>query len=305
MNMVAHCQEPCMGTPVRYIDKTRDYYLSQGYEKPYQWAQYDDVPFTPLGKPLSECRVTLISTSEISIVGDTHPEDETRMGIVGGTYTIPSSLPASQLYSPSRSFDQAATTLEDVDAFFPTTHLHAAAQAGRIGGVTQRFHGVFNAYSQRRTRERDAPLVLERCKEDGADVAILVPVCPVCHQTISLVSRHLEANGIPTVILAAARDIVEHVGVARVVHTDFPLGNPCGEPGNAAQQREILEYGFQLLERAFLPRTTVQSPMRWSAGEAWKDLVFTPEQPWKSGETEQDWLRKKELYKKLKQEGKV
>ena len=190
-----------MGTPVRYIDKTRDYYLSQGYEKPYQWAQYDDVPFTPLGKPLSECRVTLISTSEISIVGDTHPEDETRMGIVGGTYTIPSSLPASQLYSPSRSFDQAATTLEDVDAFFPTTHLHAAAQAGRIGGVTQRFHGVFNAYSQRRTRERDAPLVLERCKEDGADVAILVPVCPVCHQTISLVSRHLEANGIPTVIL--------------------------------------------------------------------------------------------------------
>ncbi|KDB64310.1 hypothetical protein AZ16_0859, partial [Bordetella bronchiseptica B18-5 (C3)] len=46
-----------MGTPVRYIDKTRDYYLSQGYEKPYQWAQYDDVPFTPLGKPLSECRV--------------------------------------------------------------------------------------------------------------------------------------------------------------------------------------------------------------------------------------------------------
>ncbi|CFO09728.1 reductase [Bordetella pertussis] len=45
--------------------------------------------------------------------------------------------------------------------------------------------------------------------------------------------------------------------------------------------------------------------MRWSAGEAWKDLVFTPEQPWKSGETEQDWLRKKELYKKLKQEGKV
>ena len=51
--------------------------------------------------------------------------------------------------------------------------------------------------------------------------AILVPVCPVCHQTISLVSRHLEANGIPTVILAAARDIVEHVGVARVVHTDF------------------------------------------------------------------------------------
>lgn len=293
-----------MAGHVRYIDKTRDYYLSQGYDKPYQWAHFDEVPFTPLPKPLSQCRVTLVSTSEISIRGH-HAEDETQMGIVGGTYTIPSDLPASELYSPSRSFDQAATTLEDVDAFFPTTRLREAVERGRIGGLTARFHGVFNAYSQRRTRERDAPIVLERCREDGADVAVLVPVCPVCHQTISLVARHLEANGIPTVVLAAARDIVEHVGVARMVHSDFPLGNPCGEPYDAAQQRQVLEMGFRLLESAFLPRTTVQTPFRWSQGERWKELVFTPEQPWKSGEVEQDWLRKKELYKQLKAEGKV
>ena len=106
-------------------------------------------------------------------------------------------------------------------------------------------------------------------------------------------------------VLAAARDIVEHVGLARVVHTDFPLGSPCGEPHNADQQRQILEMGFKLLETAFVPRTTVQTPFRWSQGEQWKDLVFTPEQPWKSGEVEQDWLRKKEAYKKLKAEGKV
>ncbi len=293
-----------MASYVRYIDKTREYYLSQGYDKPYQWAQFDDVPFTPLTKPLSQCRVTLVSTSEISIRGQ-HVEDETQMGIVGGTYTIPSDLPASQLYSPSHSFDQAATTLEDVDAFFPTTRLHEAVASGRIGGLTARFHGVFNAYSQRRTRERDAPVVLEHCREDGADVAVLVPVCPVCHQTISLVARHLEANGIPTVVFAAARDIVEHVGLPRVVHTDFPLGSPCGEPYDAAQQREILEIGFRLLETAFLPRTTVQTPFHWSKGEQWKDLVFTPEQPWKSGEVEQDWLRKKEVYRQLKAEGKV
>lgn len=294
-----------MASYVRYIDKTREYYLSQGYDKPYQWAHFDDVPFTPLPKPLAQCRVTLVSTSEISIKGGEHAEDETQMGIVGGTYTIPSDLPASQLYSPSRSFDQAATTLEDVDSFFPVTRLHEAVAAGRIGGLTARFHGVYNAYSQRRTMERDAPLVLERCREDGADVAVLVPVCPVCHQTISLVARHLEANGIPTVVFAAARDIVEHVGLARVVHTDFPLGNPCGEPHDAAQQREILELGFRLLETAFVPRTTIQTPYRWSQGERWKDLVFTPEQPWKTGEVEQDWLKKKELYRRLKAEGKV
>jgi D-proline reductase (dithiol) PrdB len=127
----------------------------------------------------------------------------------------------------------------------------------------------------------------------------------VCHQTVSLVSRYLEENGIPTVLMAAARDIVEHCGVARMLHVDFPLGSPCGEPFQADQQREALELAFQLLETAGGPRTTVQAPFEWSEGEEWKELVFTEARPWKSGEDEQDWLRKKELYKSLKGEGKV
>ena len=65
-----------MASYVRYIDKTRDYYLSQGYDKPCQWAHFEDVPFTALAKPLSKCRVTLVSTSEISIRGAGHAEDE-------------------------------------------------------------------------------------------------------------------------------------------------------------------------------------------------------------------------------------
>jgi hypothetical protein len=122
---------------------------------------------------------------------------------------------------------------------------------------------------------------------------------------VSLAARHLEANGIPTVVFAAARDIVEHCGVARLVHSDFPLGNPCGEPHNAEQQREILEIGFKLLERAFLPRTTVQTPFRWTKGDSWKELILTEAQPFQSTESEKDWLQRKDLYKKLKAEGKV
>jgi len=122
---------------------------------------------------------------------------------------------------------------------------------------------------------------------------------------VSLVSRYLEENGVSTVVMAAARDIVEHCGVARMLHVDFPLGSPCGEPFQAEQQREALELAFQLLETADGPRTTVQAPFKWSEGEEWKDLVFTEARPWKSGEDEQDWLRKKELYKSLKAEGKV
>ena len=122
---------------------------------------------------------------------------------------------------------------------------------------------------------------------------------------MSLVSRHLEANGIPTVVVANARDIVEHCGVARLYFTDFPLGSPCGEPGDAAMQRYVIDGALDLLESATGPRTTVEAPFRWSKGEAWKAKVFSEEQPWKEGKAEEEWIQKKELYRKLKAEGKV
>ena len=88
---------------------------------------------------------------------------------------------------------------------------------------------------------------------------------------MSLVARHLEAHGIATVVLGAARDIVEHCGVPRFVFTDFPLGNPCGRPDDADMQRAIVGLGLDLLERAFAPRTTLQTPFVWSDDHSWRD----------------------------------
>jgi hypothetical protein len=163
-------------THVRYIDKTREYYLREGYDKPYRWAHFDDAPFTPLKKPLAESRVALISTSEIA---QRSAEDQRKWfekGEMGNVYSIPSDTPLDDLYSQSMSFDKHATSLDDVNAFFPITRLHEMAAAGRIGDVAPNAHALFNAYSQRLTREVDAPEVLDRCRADAVDVALMVPV---------------------------------------------------------------------------------------------------------------------------------
>ena len=122
---------------------------------------------------------------------------------------------------------------------------------------------------------------------------------------MSLISRHLEANGIPTVLIGSARDIVETCGVARLLFTDFPLGSPCGEPYNVDMQRRIVSMAFDLLESATEPRTTRVAPVEWSKGESWKEKIFTKEQPWKDGKAQEDWLKKKDIYRKFKAEGKV
>jgi len=100
---------------------------------------------------------------------------------------------------------------------------------------------------------------------------------------VSLVARHLEVHGIPTVIMGCAKDIVEHCGVPRFLFSDFPLGNAAGRPCDVESQALTLELALRVLETAPAARTTVQSPLRWREDASWK-LDFsnldrmTPEQ---------------------------
>lgn len=122
---------------------------------------------------------------------------------------------------------------------------------------------------------------------------------------MSLVARHLEENGIPTVVFGTARDIVENVGVARLVFTDFPLGNPCGRPNDPEMQRSIVGMGLDLLESAREPGTTIQTPYVWSEDTTWKRLVLTKERPFMRPEQQKRWMQSKEKYRELRREGKV
>jgi hypothetical protein len=163
-------------TYVRYIDKTRDYYLREGYDKPYRWAHFEDAPFTALKKPLADSRLALISTSEIARRSDADQRTPLEKGELGNVYALPSDTSLADLYSHSLSFDKHATSLDDVNAFFPITPLQEKVAEGRIGSLAPNAIALFNAYSQRRTREVDAPEVLALCRADAVDVALLVPV---------------------------------------------------------------------------------------------------------------------------------
>jgi hypothetical protein len=122
---------------------------------------------------------------------------------------------------------------------------------------------------------------------------------------VSLIARYLEENGISTVVIGAARDIVEHCGVPRFVFVDFPLGSPCGEPWNVQQQRGIFADALDLLSTATAPRTTRAPAYAWSKGNDWKRLVFTPEQPWQDPDTQAKWMARKAEYRRLKSEGQL
>lgn len=70
--------------------------------------------------------------------------------------------------------------------------------------------------------------------------------------------------------MGCAKDIVEHAGVPRFLFSDFPLGNAAGRPNDVESQAFTMELALTVLETAPGPRTTVQSPLRWSDSPDWK-----------------------------------
>jgi hypothetical protein len=157
---------------VRYIDKTREYYRSLGYETPYRWAHFEEIPFAQINRPLAECRVAVVTTSEVVVRDEPGGPDD----LAREVYSLPADLPVERLASRKDSYDRYATTLDDVDAFLPLTRLRELAAEGRVGGLASRFHVVYSNYSQRKTLEVDAPEILRRCREDGADAVLLFAV---------------------------------------------------------------------------------------------------------------------------------
>ena len=80
-------------------------------------------------------------------------------------------------------YDRKHTSATDSGSWFPLPQLLKAQASGRIGEVAPRFFGAPTNRSHRVTIEVDAPEILARCLADEVDVAVLVPNCPVCHQT--------------------------------------------------------------------------------------------------------------------------
>lgn len=155
---------------VSYIDKSREYYLAQGYANPYRWAYHQDAPFTPLARPLAEARVGLVTTASL-LEGDVDPDPFAAPKVV---YSAPVDPPPAGLYTMHRSWDKEATHTNDLDSFAPINRLQEAAASGRIGSLSPRFYGAPTEYSQRKTNEVDAPEILKLCREDEVDAAILV-----------------------------------------------------------------------------------------------------------------------------------
>lgn len=164
---------------VKYIDKTRDYYRSIGYKQDYQWARNDTCAFTPLTKPLSECRIGLVSTAAMVTLGE-DGEDLEPVRMMGSNqlevFSLPSDWPVARLRSTSEDHDRFQTDMADFGAYFPKDMLRTLADDGVIGSFADECWRILPNYSKRKVENVDAPEVLRRAQAQQVDALAITPV---------------------------------------------------------------------------------------------------------------------------------
>ena len=164
--------------PFTAMAKTRD--LSVGlrvFLKTFRWRKIDPVPVARLVKPLSECRVALVSSAGFVVPGDLPFSDSVR----GGDYSyrvVPAGTDVQALeeYHRSDSFSHEGID-QDRNMGLPLDRLHELAAAGVIGSVAPRHVSLMGSITAPgRLVKQTLPEVGNLLVSDTVDVALMVPV---------------------------------------------------------------------------------------------------------------------------------
>lgn len=158
--------------PVDYIERTREQYSALGYP-PYEWVKSETPPpWSPLRKPIAESRVGLIASGGIYVEGQVafHYKDDISYR------EIAIDTPTDKLRATHFAYD-LSDARSDPNVVFPLDRLHEFVDEGVIGSLAPRAYTFMGGiYSSRKVRDRIAPALCERMKEDEVDIVLLVPV---------------------------------------------------------------------------------------------------------------------------------
>ncbi len=124
----------------------------------------------------------MVSSAAVEIVPDDGPVPVPFKGPNIGAkdkaevFAIPSDTPKEKLRYVTGAHNRRENEMLDIDAFFPVTRLRELVAEGVIGDLAPNHLRIRPSYSQRKTRELDAPEVLRLCREQAVDVALCVPI---------------------------------------------------------------------------------------------------------------------------------
>lgn len=213
----------------------------------YNFVENIYAPFTPARRALPMLNLALISSAGAYIDGTTAFDTTARDG--DATFReIPVEVEAEDLLYAARGYDARAVRA-DRDVQIPIERLleyEANGVIGNLNNVWWSFNGFIP--NARLVAEELAPRLVERLERYEVQAALLIPASRLCHQSIALLARAVEQAGIPTMMIAVERGIVESVRAPRVAFYPGEIGSVVGKPNKSHYQRRVLDEALRWIE---------------------------------------------------------
>jgi D-proline reductase (dithiol) PrdB len=243
---------------IENIDEWRKRYADWKKERPavsededisesYSFVSNKRAPFSPARRALPMLNLALISAAGAYIDG-TAPFDLSAPDGDLSFREIPSQIEADDLRFAARGYDPTAVK-SDSNSLLPLARLFEFESNGIIGQLNPVFWSccgyIPNAAGM---VDEMVPRLVERVRRYEVQAALLVPASRLCHQSVSLIARALEQQGIPTMTLAVDKKVVTSVRPPRAAFYNGKLGAVAGLPNWPEHQRRVLDEALRLIE---------------------------------------------------------
>ncbi|MDK2980310.1 MAG: D-proline reductase (dithiol) PrdB [Chloroflexota bacterium] len=226
------------------------------------WSPNQKSAWTPLSKPLSECRVALVTT------GGVHLKSQEAFDVASdwGDWTfreIPFDVSPGELMISDVHYDHSGPDM-DINCLLPLSHLIKFGEEGFVGSVAKTHYGFMGfIMDPDKLIHETAPEVARRLLADNVDVVFMTPGCAVCHHTIGLIQNVLEEAGLVTMCMTLKPEVTHFMHIPRAAYVRYPYGYPLGPAFQPELQREIMRKSMELINEIQEPETIVKLPYRW------------------------------------------
>jgi D-proline reductase (dithiol) PrdB len=213
----------------------------------YPFVKNTHTPFTPVRRSLPMLNLALISSAGAHIEGTGSFDISSKDGDLDFR-EFPLEVEAADLRYSAKGFDPGAVH-QDRNSQIPIDRLLEYEENAVIGKLNDVWWSLSPwTPNAARVAEDMAPKLAERLHRYEVQAALLIPASRLCHQTLGVLARGIEAAGIPTMIISVDKAASEMVRAPRTNYYVGELGSVAGRPAWPEHQLRILDESLRTME---------------------------------------------------------
>lgn len=213
----------------------------------YPFVENRHAPFTPVRRALPMLNLGLVSSAGAYIDGTDGFDLDAKQGDLSYR-EIPVEVAAEDLKYSAKGYDTAAV-MADRNSLVPIDRLLEYQENSVIGQLNGVWWSVSSYIPDAKQVAVDlGPKIAERMHRYDVKAALFIPASRLCHQTLGIIARAVEASGIPTMMISVDTKITDKVRPPRTAYYAGQIGAVAGKPNFREYQLRILDEAIRWTE---------------------------------------------------------